>query len=223
MAHPLILAKQFFFQWLNGYAPSIHIATNSDGSIQVSSKVNSCAMATKFPPVSSNRRWQSGLSSRFRRRFNRTKKTPQQCNPATDDSFSQTASEDLYKANGPKTPVQVNDLQCIPSVVDTAVQAAVDSTDVACQTAPAVQPKKSVLTITKIASLSIPAKPVFHPAVINASQAFYQKHPSDLTREETEKFKFYLDYKRREGEPVETDIIYLPSSMRNCLHCGHPT
>ena len=225
MAHPLILAevtfKQFILHWMHGYAPSIQITTNSDGSIRVNSVVHSSNMPTNFQsPSSSNRRCQrSGHSSRLRRRNNRSKKIQEQHHLVTD-SASQTSEEPTF--NEHLSP-QVNDQICVLSAVDISVQVSVDTRDAACETVPTLEPRKPILTTIKNAPLSIPPRPVYHPAVINASKAFYQKHPCDLTKEEKEKFKFYLDYKRREGEPVETDIIYLPSTMRECLHCGFPT
>ena len=105
-----------------------------------------------------------------------------------------------------------------------AVQAVTALIDVACETVtvPPEVPKRTLST-EKVATVSIPPRKVYHPAIINASKAFYDKHPSELSQEEKEKFKFYIQHKRSCGEPVETDIIYLPSSMRNRLHCGHPT
>ena len=54
--------------------------------------------------------------------------------------------------------------------------------------------------------------------------SLHSKHPSDLTPEEVEKFKFYQQYKLQRGEPIESDVIYQPcGGARNCLHCGNPT
>ena len=109
-----------------------------------------------------------------------------------------------------------------PSLHDANIQTASTSIDADCQTNSIVA-KPKVLSVVKNASVSINPRRIYHPAIINASKAFFNKHPSELLDEEKEKFKFYLNHKRAGGEPVETDIIYLPSSMRDCLHCGHPT
>ena len=50
------------------------------------------------------------------------------------------------------------------------------------------------------------------------------KHPSELTREEVAKFKMYQEFKLKSGEPIEHDVIYLPSGgMKPCLQCGNLT
>ena len=82
---------------------------------------------------------------------------------------------------------------------------------------------KQSLSVAKNSSISIAPKLIYHPAIINASKAFYGKGPSELSKAEKSKFKFYLDRKKELGEPVESDIVFLPSSMRDCLHCGYPT
>ena len=106
-----------------------------------------------------------------------------------------------------------------------SVQAVCSSLDAACQTLtpdPAMI-KKPVLSVARCPQISIPPREIYHPAVINACLAISDKHPSQVSKEEAKKFKFYLDQKRKMGQPVELDLIYLPTSMRNCLHCGHPT
>ena len=97
------------------------------------------------------------------------------------------------------------DKQCINS----SVQATPDSNDATTETLPLKRPN---LTISTNASISIPPRPVYHPAIINASQSFYMKHPSELTEEEIANFNVYLKWKQDAGEPVETDLIYLPST-----------
>ena len=49
------------------------------------------------------------------------------------------------------------------------------------------------------------------------------KHPSQLNKEEAEKFNYFQQYKREQGDPIETCISFRPSDMKNCLHCGHLT
>ena len=108
-----------------------------------------------------------------------------------------------------------------PCLVSTAVQASCPSLNVACETDPF--PKEPVLSIMNNAPISIPPREVYHPAIINACKAICDKHPSQLTTEEAHKFNFYLERKCEMGQPVESDLVYLPSSMRNCLHCGYLT
>ena len=49
------------------------------------------------------------------------------------------------------------------------------------------------------------------------------KHPGELTQEEAANFQQYCQYKRDEGDPIETCVSYRPYDMKNCLHCGHFT
>ena len=111
---------------------------------------------------------------------------------------------------------------CNKSDSEVQTQTMNDVSDAICQTEPAA-PRKPTLSTVCVSNVSIPPKKIFHPAIINATKAIYGKHPSELTLEETEKFNWYLEHKRNCGEPVESDIIYLPSTMRNCLHCDLPT
>ena len=84
--------------------------------------------------------------------------------------------------------------------------------------------KRPSLTIVSQPPTSIPPRKIYHPAVIKACYAITGKHhPSQLLPDETKRLKNYIDQKREMGEPVETDLLYLPTSMRNCVHCGHPT
>ena len=84
--------------------------------------------------------------------------------------------------------------------------------------------KMSNLNIVKIQSTSIPPRPVYHPTIINACTAMFAKHPSELGQDEIEKFKRYRNHKIQIGEPLETEIIYLPSGgLRTCLHCKELT
>ena len=108
--------------------------------------------------------------------------------------------------------------------VSTAVQAVCDSIEVACETAPDSSIlKKPILSVARCTPISIPPRKIYHPAVINACLAICDKHPSQVTKDEAKKFDFYMEQKRKMGQPVESDLIYLPTSMRNCLHCGHLT
>ena len=84
--------------------------------------------------------------------------------------------------------------------------------------------KLPCLSIESQPVISIPPKKIYHPAIINARYAITGKHhPNQLLPEEVKKFKAYIDRKLEMGEPVESDLLYVPTSMRNCMHCGHPT
>ena len=83
-------------------------------------------------------------------------------------------------------------------LVDSAVQANQVSVDVACQTAPSYLPKQQpTLLIVQNSGISIPSRPIYHPAIINASKAFFNdKHPSELNEDEVQKFNCYLKRKQ---------------------------
>ena len=77
------------------------------------------------------------------------------------------------------------------------------------------------LNFVRTSATSVLPRPVYHPAVINASQAFFLKHPSRLTAEEMQKFKQYQEDKTTIGEPLETEAKFLPNGgIRTCLNCG---
>ena len=78
-------------------------------------------------------------------------------------------------------------------------------------------------SIQKVQSTSIPPRGIYHPAMINACIAITGKHPSQLNAEEATKFNTYREYKIQQGDPIEESIMYLPSSMKNCLQCGELT
>ena len=88
---------------------------------------------------------------------------------------------------------------------------------------PRIQTKPK-LSLTCVQTTSISPRAIYHPAIISACKAFHGKHPSQLTPEEANKFNFYRTYKQQHGEPIEDDIVYLPSGgMKNCLQCGELT
>ena len=76
----------------------------------------------------------------------------------------------------------------------------------------------------KSQSISIPPRPIYHPAIINACQRFFAKHPRELEKHEAEKFKQYVQDKAEIGEPIEDEEIYQPfGGWRICLHCEELT
>ena len=80
------------------------------------------------------------------------------------------------------------------------------------------------LDVQKSQQISIPPRTVYHPAIINASQRFFAKHPSELSQDEVEKFTQYRRDKAEIGEPLESEEIYLPmGGFRICLNCRELT
>ena len=220
MIHPIFMVeeamKTFIMQWYSGLQPSLRLRTNDDGSIQVNVAVTSSPLpilkSNQNTVVSSlTRRHRSGKNARLRRNLLRksTNKDVHEHNKLENKVLMQSSPDD-------QTPLPAS-----VHVVDTAIQAVHVSADAATETEPFPPPK--MLSTTSLAPISIPPRAIYHPAIINATKSFYNKHPSDLSTEETREFKIYLEQKQARGDPVEQDLIYLPSSMRKCLHCGHLT
>ena len=89
---------------------------------------------------------------------------------------------------------------------------------------PPVISKRANLDCVRLKQISISPRPIYHPAIINACSAMFAKHPSSLSQEEVQKFKAYRSHKIQKSEPIESEIIYLPSGgIRNCLNCGELT
>ena len=94
---------------------------------------------------------------------------------------------------------------------------------VVCTDLPPIK-KEPKLDLVKAASTSIPPRQVYHPCIINASRAFFGKHPRELTPDEALKFKMYQKDKIQIGEPLENEIVYLPiGGIRTCINCGEFT
>ena len=86
---------------------------------------------------------------------------------------------------------------------------------------PSIRPKLSCVGLQPI---SIPPRLIYHPNIINACNAWFSKHPRDLTSEEIQKFNNYRNRKIQIGEPIESEIIYMPSGgIRTCQNCGELT
>ena len=82
----------------------------------------------------------------------------------------------------------------------------------------------SSLNLMKFQSISIPPQPVYYPAIINACQRFFAKHPRELKQDEAEKFKQYVQDKAQISEPLESEEIYLPcGGLRVCVNCKELT
>ena len=89
---------------------------------------------------------------------------------------------------------------------------------------PSKCPEKPKLSFKRNDPISISPKPIYHPAIIKACQAICSKHPDHLSPEETLKFNHYRNWKLQNGEPLEEDIVYLPTGgLRTCLACGQLT
>ena len=148
---------------------------------------------------------------------------------------SSSTTEKRYTTDVHDNTVNAFSYKLLTGRDDVEVQCGIEVTDAMCKLSMKLQMllvrlnlchlgnQYSILSIEKLLNISIPPKTIYHPAIINATKSFYGKHPSELSSEECEKFNWYLEHKRNSGEPVESDIIYLPSSMRNCLHCDLPT
>ena len=229
---PSLMIKQavkfFLSHWYLGLQPSLVINTGYYGDIFLSSEVKSCKQP--YQPFLFRRR-RSGQQSRQRRSNKRSRARdielerglePHQLNEVLSmptigmDSYPDATVSDLDNAKFTPALKVAN--------LDTAVQAVPEFIDVSCQSEPCKpQPKPQSLTFVKNEAISIPPRKIFHPTIINASKSRHGKHPSELSKEEIVQFNAYLKWKHDIGEPVQKDLIYLPSMMRDCLHCGNPT
>ena len=94
---------------------------------------------------------------------------------------------------------------------------------VVCTDLPPIK-KEPKLDLVKATSTSIPPREVYHPCIINASRAFFGKHPRELAPDEALKFKMYQRDKILIGEPLENEIIHLPiGGIRTFDNCGEFT
>ena len=220
MAPPPIVVQQvlcqFFNQWYSGLRPTLMLETKENGAIVVSSSIvleQISNAPNKKETRKHNQKRKSGHASRQRRQAARAEKKQKQ------DSVS-TQTQEIPDCTVPL----VCSLDQLQSRVNTAVQAVRETADAACDVKPPALPaRKPNLSIIKNAAVSIPPRRIYHPAIHNIARTMFNKHPDELSEEEIEKFNSYCEWKRENGEPIETDVIHLPSSMRDCLHCGHPT
>ena len=68
-------------------------------------------------------------------------------------------------------------------------------------------------------TISIPPRPVYHPAIVNACEAIFGRHPDDLTPEEYNRYNTFRRQQSQIGKPLEEQIINLPSGgMRSCVN-----
>ena len=129
---------------------------------------------------------------------------------STDDANSSTDSEDLQS-----DPVSV---ATSPKKSELSI-----SKSTVIDISPVLPPPPN-LSIVVQPSLSIPPRPVYHPAIINACRGMFGKTPSQLNNEEINEFRYYQEFKLSNGDPIEEDVAYFPEGgLRNCLQCGHLT
>ena len=89
---------------------------------------------------------------------------------------------------------------------------------------PPVLKERTKLTLVRCTKTTITPRSVYHPAIINACEAMFSKHPSKLIPEEVDKFNVYQNRKIQIGEPLESEVIYLPiGGIRTCVTCGELT
>ena len=84
--------------------------------------------------------------------------------------------------------------------------------------------QKAELEFARLCSISIPPRPIYHPAIVNACKDMFDKHPSSLLPNEVDQFNFVRNHALQVGEPLENCAVYLPSGgVRTCLNCGQLT
>ena len=186
MAHPLFVAEQavrnFIIQWLSGLQPSLQLSTKPDGSIHVTSEVDTVPMPVQVKPKSirptSHRR--SGHFARLRRRENRmARKVPADSHASSLQSqIDVTSSTDCSTMTSPVKPKLTT------------------SKIISCDLSPEESSHLSrpKLSITTQPSLFIP------PWII---YTILGKHLSSLTPEEDQLFQKYKEFKAMNNDPIE--------------------
>ena len=79
---------------------------------------------------------------------------------------------------------------------------------------------KKILSISQVQITDIPpcpetnssvqTSPYIHPNIVVASKMLYGKPPWELEPDQVEHFEGYQEYKKRNGRPIETDLVYKP-------------
>ena len=76
----------------------------------------------------------------------------------------------------------------------------------------------------KGSQISIRPRKIYHPTIIDACNSLFKKHPDLLQPEEIIQFNKFRKYKSEVGDPLETNVVFLPiGGLRKCLICGHLT
>ena len=237
--------SKFLLLAQNGVNTSLSFDSN-DGKVTVNFKAE---LGFLNPPTKSKHHADSShvtkpsrVRRRHRRKAERAAKTESNNNDVQENFTYDLSGEHEHTANTDEIVLSPL-LNTLPDSPDNLTRTLTNSTKPnAVQTTDCATLVKPNLTLEKLAPvdiapgklpclsiesqpvISIPPKKIYHPAIINACYAITGKHhPNQLLPEEVKKFKAYIDRKREMGEPVESDLLYVPTSMRNCMHCGHPT
>ena len=84
--------------------------------------------------------------------------------------------------------------------------------------------KKSNFEVVINPPISISPRKIYHPSIINASESLFKKHPDMLQQDEIRKFNHFKKYKSEIGDPLETNVVFLPiGGLRKCLVCENLT
>ena len=84
--------------------------------------------------------------------------------------------------------------------------------------------KKANLKAVINLPISISPRKIYHPSIINASESLFKKHPDMLQQDEIIKFNHFKKYKSEIGDPLETNVVFLPiGGLRKCLVCENLT
>ena len=96
--------------------------------------------------------------------------------------------------------------------------------EISIQPSISIKPKTPKLSTCPVKSISIPGRRIFNPAILQACQSMFGKHPDLLDQNKIMKFNHYIQYKIEEGDPIESSIIYTPAGgAKKCLQCGELT
>ena len=75
-----------------------------------------------------------------------------------------------------------------------------------------------------MAIIDIQPRKVYHPSIINACDSMFKKHPDQMSKDEIVRFNVFRIWKTDNGDPLETNVVYLPiGGLRTCLICRHLT
>jgi hypothetical protein len=85
-------------------------------------------------------------------------------------------------------------------------------------------PKEPQLSLVKNNGIDIRPRKIYHPTIINACLALFKKHPDLLAQDEILEFYNYRSWRKEMGEPLESNVIYLPiGGLRRCNICENLT
>ena len=171
MTHPLLVTelavKQFVSQWNCGLRPLLQLTTKSDGPVLVASTVSSFPDLQNCFIYSTSRNRRSGKAARSLRKINHTK------NNNAPVSLIANILKPILQEKATQSP----DQPVTSLVADAAVQVSSPTADAECEPDYALLhtktlPKKPNLTVSKMCLTSLPPRPIYHPAVINAPSLY---------------------------------------------------